>query len=157
MAIAISIPVVATLLAVAEPQGPIWEHLQETVLHEYVLNSLALMALTGAISLVLGVGTGWLIGACSFKGRETLSWLLMLPLAAPAYIVAYVYTDLLEVSGPVLTALRSLFSLDVLEMGLTEIFQADRCPRSFAKPTREGNGLFDASPRPRDFQRPPSE
>ena len=121
MAIAISIPVVSTLLAVAEPPGPIWEHLQETVLHEYVLNSLALMALTGAVSLVLGVGTGWLIGACAFKGRETLSWLLMLPLAAPAYIVAYVYTDLLEVSGPVLTALRSLLSLDVGELPLPSI------------------------------------
>ena len=121
MATAISIPVVSTLLAVAEPQGPIWEHLLETVLHEYVLNSLALMALTGAVSLVLGVGTGWLIGACAFKGRETLSWLLMLPLAAPAYIVAYVYTDLLEVSGPVLTALRSLLSLDVGELPLPSI------------------------------------
>ncbi len=121
MVTAISIPVVSTLLAVAEPPGPIWEHLQETVLHEYVLNSLALMALTGAVSLVLGVGTGWLIGACAFKGRETLSWLLMLPLAAPAYIVAYVYTDLLEVSGPVLTALRSLLSLDVGELPLPSI------------------------------------
>ena len=121
MAVATAIPVVATLLAVAEPQGPIWEHLQETVLPEYVLNSLALMTLTGAISLVLGVSTGWLIGACAFKGRETLSWLLMLPLAAPAYIVAYVYTDLLEVSGPVLTALRSLLSLDVGELPLPSI------------------------------------
>ena len=73
MAVVISVPVVATLLAIAEPPGPIWEHLEETVLHEYVLNSLALMALTGVISLVLGVGTGWLIGACAFKGRETLS------------------------------------------------------------------------------------
>ena len=121
MAVAIAIPIVATLLAVAEPQGPIWEHLQETVLHEYVLNSLALMALTGVMSLVLGVGTGWLIGACAFKGRETLSWLLMLPLSAPAYIVAYIYTDLLEVSGPVLTALRTSLSLDVGELPLPSI------------------------------------
>ena len=121
MAVAIAIPIVATLLAFAEPQGPIWEHLQETVLPEYVLNSLALMTLTGAISLVLGVSTGWLIGACAFKGRKTLSWLLMLPLAAPAYIVAYVYTDLLEISGPVLTALRSLLSLDVGELPLPSI------------------------------------
>ncbi len=121
MAIAISIPIVATLLAIAEPQGPIWDHLQKTVLREYVLNSLTLMALTGGLSLVLGVSTGWLIGACAFKGRETLSWLLMLPLASPAYIVAYVYTDLLEVSGPVLTALRSLLSLGVGELPLPSI------------------------------------
>ena len=121
MAVAISIPIIATLLAVAEPQGPIWEHLQEHVLAGYVLNSFALMALTGGLSLILGVSTGWLIGACDFRGRDTLSWLLMLPLASPAYIVAYVYTDLLEVSGPLQTSLRSLLSLDVGELGLPSI------------------------------------
>ncbi len=121
MAITISVPIVATLLAVTEPQGPIWEHLQKTVLSEYVLNSVTLMALTGGLSLVIGVSTGWLIGACVFKGRETMGWLLMLPLASPAYIVAYVYTDLLEVSGPVLTALRSLLSLDAGELPLPSI------------------------------------
>ncbi len=112
----VSLPIVITLLSLAQPAGPIWEHLRETVLNEYLLSTLALMMLTGALSLLLGVSTGWLIGACQFRGRATLSWLLMLPLASPAYIVAYVYTDLLEVSGPVQTTLRSWLSLGINDL-----------------------------------------
>ena len=112
----VSLPIVVTLLSLAQPAGPIWEHLRETVLNEYLLNTLALMMLTGGLSLLLGVSTGWLIGACQFRGRATLSWLLMLPLASPAYIVAYVYTDLLEVSGPVQTTLRSWLSLEINDL-----------------------------------------
>lgn len=112
----VSLPIVVTLLSLAQPAGPIWEHLRETVLNEYLLNTLLLMMLTGGLSLLLGVSTGWLIGACQFRGRATLSWLLMLPLASPAYIVAYVYTDLLEVSGPVQTTLRSWLSLAINDL-----------------------------------------
>ena len=112
----VSLPIVVTLLSLAQPAGPIWEHLRETVLNEYLLNTLALMLMTGGLSLLLGVSTGWLIGACQFRGRTALSWLLMLPLASPAYIVAYVYTDLLEVSGPVQTALRSWLSLGINDL-----------------------------------------
>jgi len=112
----VSLPIVITLLSLAQPAGTVWEHLRETVLNEYLLNTLALMMLTGGLSLLLGVSTGWLIGACQFRGRSTLSWLLMLPLASPAYIVAYVYTDLLEVSGPVQTALRSWLSLGINDL-----------------------------------------
>lgn len=112
----VSLPIIVTLLSLAQPAGPIWDHLRETVLNEYLLNTLALMMLTGGLSLLLGVSTGWLIGACHFRGRATLSWLLMLPLASPAYIVAYVYTDLLEVSGPVQTTLRSWLSLGINDL-----------------------------------------
>ena len=112
----VSLPIVVTLLSLAQPAGPIWEHLRETVLNEYLLNTLALMLMTGGLSLLLGVSTGWLIGACQFRGRAALSWLLMLPLASPAYIVAYVYTDLLEVSGPVQTTLRSWLSLGINDL-----------------------------------------
>ena len=117
----VSLPIVVTLLSLAQPAGPIWEHLRETVLNEYLLNTLALMMLTGGLSLLLGVSTGWLIGACQFRGRATLSWLLMLPLASPAYIVAYVYTDLLEVSGPVQTTLRSWLSLEITDLKFPSI------------------------------------
>ena len=112
----VSLPIVVTLLSLAQPAGPIWAHLRDTVVNEYLLNTLALMMLTGGLSLLIGVSTGWLIGACQFRGRATLSWLLMLPLASPAYIVAYVYTDLLEVSGPVQTTLRSWLSLGITDL-----------------------------------------
>lgn len=121
VAAVVSLPIIVTLFSLAEPAGPIWEHLKTTVLSEYVVNSVALMALTGGLSLVFGVSTGWLIGACHFRGRATLSWLLMLPLASPAYIVAYTYTDLLEVSGPIQTALRSWLDLEITDLQLPSI------------------------------------
>ena len=121
MAGLVAVPIVVTLLSITGSPTPVWSHLKATVLSEYVANSLILMGLTATFSLILGVSTGWLIGACSFKGQRTLSWLLMLPLSAPAYIVAYVYTDLLEVSGPVQSALRSWLSLGIGELQLPSI------------------------------------
>ena len=121
VAAAVSLPIIVTLLSLAQPAGPIWGHLRDTVLNEYLFNSAALMVLTGGFSLVFGVSTGWLIGACNFRGRATLSWLLMLPLASPAYIVAYVYTDLLEVSGPVQTLLRSWLTMEITDLQLPSI------------------------------------
>ncbi len=121
MAIVLAVPLAAVLFALALPAGPAWTHLKSTVLSGYVVNSLTLMMLTGGLALLFGVSTAWLTGACAFRGRDTLSWLLMLPLAAPAYVVAYVYTDLLEVSGPVQTALRGWLSLAPGELPLPPV------------------------------------
>jgi iron(III) transport system permease protein len=117
----VCVPILVTLFSITTAPSPIWEHLKATVLTEYVVNSIVLMGLTGTCSLVLGVSTGWLIGACTFRGQRTLAWLLMLPLAAPAYIVAYVYTDLLEVSGPIQTTIRLWLSLQIDELQLPSI------------------------------------
>jgi len=121
MAGLVAVPILVTLLSITGSPTPVWSHLKATVLSEYVANSILLMGLTGTFALILGVSTGWLIGACTFRGQRTLSWLLMLPLSAPAYIVAYVYTDLLEVSGPVQSALRSWFALGIGELQLPSI------------------------------------
>ena len=77
-----------------------------TVLPGYLVNTLVLLLLVGAMSSVIGIGTAWLVTAADFPGRRLVSWLLVLPLAAPAYIVAYLYTDLLEYSAPFQTWLR---------------------------------------------------
>ncbi|MEM8920780.1 MAG: iron ABC transporter permease, partial [Pseudomonadota bacterium] len=84
-------------------------HLVSTILPIYALNTLALMIMTGAIAGVIGVGVAWLVASSEFQGRRFWSWLLVAPIAAPAYIIAYVYTDLLEFSGPVQSWLRASF------------------------------------------------
>jgi iron(III) transport system permease protein len=61
----------------------------------------------GAGALVLGVSTAWLVTACRFPGHRLFRWTLLLPLAMPAYVIAYVYTDLLEYAGPFQQALRA--------------------------------------------------
>lgn len=86
-----------------------WNHLASTVLPEYMVNSLALCAGVGMGVAIIGVTTAWLTTMHDFPGRRFFEWALVLPLAVPAYVMAYVYTDFLQFVGPVQTALRDFF------------------------------------------------
>ncbi|QLQ25790.1 MAG: iron ABC transporter permease [Dechloromonas sp.] len=86
-----------------------WSHLAQTVLPEYVLNSLWLCLGVGIGVGTLGVTTAWLTAMHEFPGRRFFEWALVLPLAMPAYVMAYVYTDFLQFVGPLQTALRETF------------------------------------------------
>jgi iron(III) transport system permease protein len=79
------------------------------VLPEYLWNSLALCCGVGAGVAIIGVTTAWLTTMHDFPGRRIFEWALVLPLAVPAYVMAYVYTDFLQFVGPVQTALRDYF------------------------------------------------
>lgn len=78
-----------------------WQHIRETLLLEYLGNSLRLVLMVACGTLILGVLPAWLITFYRFPGRRVLKWLLICPLAIPAYVMAYVYTGLLDVAGPV--------------------------------------------------------
>ncbi len=86
-----------------------WTHLAQTVLPEYIANSLLLCVGVGLGVGLLGVTTAWLTAMHDFPGRRFFEWALVLPLAMPAYVLAYVYTDFLQFVGPVQTALREVF------------------------------------------------
>lgn len=107
-----AMPVLFVLSSVFVPAGEVWDHLVETRLVDYVVNSLALMFGVGVGVLLIGVSTAWLTVNFEFPGRRTFVWLLLLPLAMPAYIIAYAYTGLLDFSGPVQTLLRSVLDLE---------------------------------------------
>ncbi len=109
VAAAISLPVLAVAANVFVPTGEIWAHLSATVLPRYVVNSLWLMLGVGIGALVIGVSTAWLVSMCAFPGRRAFEWALLLPMAVPAYVIAYTYTGLLDFVGPVQTGLRGLF------------------------------------------------
>ena len=83
-----------------------WAHLAATVLPEYIATTLWLCAGVGALSALIGVGSAALVTHLDFPGRRTFEWALLLPLAMPAYVMAYAYTDALQFSGPLQTALR---------------------------------------------------
>lgn len=102
------LPIAAVLWLAFAPSGDIWSHLVSTVLPRYLANTAILMAGVAAGTLVIGTGTAWLVATCRFPGRSVLGWALVLPLAAPAYVVAFVYTDLLEYAGPVQRGLRAV-------------------------------------------------
>ncbi len=83
--------------------------LAPTVLGHYLGNTLVLtLAVMGGCACC-GVATAWLVARCQFPGRALLQWALLLPLAMPAYLVAYVYTDLLDYAGPLQRQLRHWF------------------------------------------------
>jgi len=78
----------------------------------YIVNTTLLMMGVGLLSTLIGVSCAWFVSAYDFPGRNILSWLLILPIAAPAYIIAYVYADLLEYYGPLQSTLRAIFDLE---------------------------------------------
>lgn len=86
----------------------VWRHLFETVLWDYISDSLLLMLGVGAGVLIIGVPSAWLVSVCNFPGRKFFTWALLLPLAMPAYIIAYTYTGLLDFAGPVQSFLRDI-------------------------------------------------
>src|SRR5215475_8427177 len=103
------LPIATILVLSLSPQQTIWPHLFGTVLPRAVANTLLMMAGVGALALVIGTGTAWLVTMYRFPGRSLLDRLLVLPLAMPTYIVAYCYVEVFDYSGPVQTALRALF------------------------------------------------
>ncbi|MEP7181046.1 MAG: iron ABC transporter permease [Betaproteobacteria bacterium] len=105
-----ALPVAAVLvLGLAPGQGGVWAHLSATVLPRFVGNTLALVALVGAGVAFGGTVTAWLVAHRRFPGARFFEWALLLPLAMPAYVMAYAYTDWLEYAGPVQSALRSAY------------------------------------------------
>ena len=102
-------PVAALLLAAFGDSGGLWGHLVDTVLATYVTNTLLLMGGVGSVAIVFGVSSAWVINRYDFAGRDMLEWMLLLPAAIPAYIIAYCYTDFFEYAGPVQSALRAAF------------------------------------------------
>ena len=94
-------PVLAVLLTALGNSGGLWTHLFNTVLGRYIGNTLVLMAGVGMVATVFGVGTAWVVSRYDFVGRSMLEWMLLLPAAIPAYIIAYSYTEFFEYAGPV--------------------------------------------------------
>ncbi|HDX8645247.1 TPA: iron ABC transporter permease, partial [Aeromonas dhakensis] len=108
-ALLLALPVLALVFSAFSADGDLFSHLADTVLFDYLTNTLGLVVGVVLLSLLFGVPTAWLVAMCQVPGRRALQWALMLPMAMPSYIVAYVYTDLLDYSGPLQAGLRQLF------------------------------------------------
>ena len=105
-----ALPVAAVLVLGLSPgHGHVWVHLAATVLPGFVANTLALVVLVGAGVAFGGTVTAWLVTNRRFPGARLFEWALLLPLAMPAYVMAYAYTDWLDYAGPVQAALRQMF------------------------------------------------
>ncbi|GAB4211048.1 MAG: iron ABC transporter permease [Rhodoferax sp.] len=111
----------APLLAVMASWLPLGAHsdsasavlrgLWQTVLPDYLATTVLLCGLVGLGVVVVGLATALAVTVFDFPGRRVLAWALLLPLAIPAYVVAYAYTDFLQFAGPLQTSVRSLTGL----------------------------------------------
>lgn len=102
-------PIAALCLTAFGDSDGLWSHLVATVLPRYVTNTLMLMAGVGTLAILFGVSTAWVVTRYDFAGKALFEWMLLLPAAIPAYIIAYTYTDFLEYAGPVQSLLRDMF------------------------------------------------
>ena len=106
LALLVLVPIVVLLAAWQQEQWATWQHLLDTVLWRLVGNTLFLMVGVTAGVLLLGVSLAWCVATLEFPGRRWLQWALLLPMAMPAYVLAFVMVDLLDYAGPIQTFLR---------------------------------------------------
>lgn len=123
----VAAPILAVLwlaLAPSPTDGPdgVLAHLFGTVLPRYTLTTAKLAAMVLAVVLWIGVSTGWLVAAYEFPWRRQLSWMLVLPLATPAFVMAYAYTDFLASYGPLQASIRRVTGWQVGDYWFPEVY-----------------------------------
>jgi iron(III) transport system permease protein len=109
IALLVAMPIVVVLSSLATPSVDIWVHLWRTYLLELVWNTLALIVGVGLGVLLLGTGLAWLVTMYRFPGRRLFEWLLVLPMAMPAYVMGFVFLSVFDYAGPVQNTWRWLF------------------------------------------------
>ena len=109
IALLIVIPLTVVLASLLSPEKEIWRHLAEHVLPELLANTFKMVIGVAAGVTLLGVSLAWLTAACDFPGRRFFSWALLLPLAVPSYVTAFVFVAWLDFTGPLQSWLRANF------------------------------------------------
>ena len=100
-------PLAVVFASFLRPDDGVWRHLVDTLLAELLVNTAWLVAGVGLGTVVLGISLAWLVAAFDFPLRKFFDWALMLPLALPAYVIAFVAIGLFDFTGPVQTMLRA--------------------------------------------------
>ncbi|WP_372769092.1 ABC transporter permease [Pseudoalteromonas sp.] len=105
----LSLPLLFLIFESFQPDTEVFEHLKQTVLWDYTYNTVVLVFGVCLLSSIIALPLAWLCAYSDFPGKKHFEWALMLPLAMPTYIIAYVYTDLFDYAGPVQSWLRAVF------------------------------------------------
>ena len=113
VALLVATPILVVLSSLLTPSLDVWAHLWETQLLELIRNTFLLIIGVGSGVLVLGTGLAWLVTMYRFPGRGIFEWLLILPLAIPAYVIGFVFLAIFDYAGPVQSRLRALLGPDI--------------------------------------------
>jgi len=103
------IPLLVILASLLTPEVEVWSHLVQHVLPAVLMNTATLVVGVAVLAGVMGTSLAWLVAMCEFPGRRWLEWALLLPLAIPAYVLAFVAIGFLDYAGPLQYWLRSVF------------------------------------------------
>lgn len=109
MVVLVGLPLVMLLVSWLDPQPEIWSHLSEHLLPRLVGHTVLMMVVVGLGVAVLGLVLAWLSACCEYPLRRILDPLLVLPLAFPPYVLAFIYLGVLDYSGPLQQTWRSWF------------------------------------------------
>ncbi len=113
-ALVLMLPILAVIASVLQwnsESAQILQEMSQTVLPDYAITSLVLCILVAFGVAMVGMSTAAAVTLFDFAGRKTFEWALLLPIAMPAYVVAYAYTDFLQFSGPAQSWIRGAFGL----------------------------------------------
>src|SRR5688572_13876694 len=112
LAVVLCLPALVPLLVIAHatisPEVDVWSHLARYVLPEVTANTIKLVLGVAVLSGIIGTALAWLTSICEFPGRRFFDWALLLPLAIPTYVLAFVAVGFLDFSGPLQSWLREL-------------------------------------------------
>lgn len=103
------LPILSLAYVALSGTGEDWPHLVANVLPGATVTTLYLLVMVATATSIVGVACAWLVVAFDFPLRRTLSWALVLPLAVPSYLAAYAFGEFFHYSGPLQSALRSMF------------------------------------------------
>jgi len=108
----VTLPVIVVASSLFSPSKAVWQHLGQTILPLLLTNTAMLLTGVGVGTFVLGSGLAWLVTAFDFPGKQYFRWLLVLPMAIPAYVMGFIYMALFDFAGPFHTLVRNLFGRD---------------------------------------------
>lgn len=106
-ATAVLIPLLVLFLSFFKPEADIWKHISEYLLRDLLINTAVLAVGVLSLTAALGVSLAWLTAVYDYPGRKLFSWALLLPMAVPAYVMAFVFLGVFDFAGPVQKALRA--------------------------------------------------
>ena len=105
------IPIMTVMLFIFQPSTELWGHLSDNLLIDYLLNTGMIVISVALLTIIIGVSCAWLVTNFTFPGVNVFKWLLVMPIAIPTYVSAYIYAGLFEPSGMIFDSVENYLGL----------------------------------------------